>query len=172
MKTQAEIREAIERFTNVIQKKASAGRFTTATTVRSTGGMACEIEEGPWRFDCDMPEVFGGENTAPGPSFYGRAAIATCVASGIAKQFALEGLALDSVRVDVETDVDMSERLYPLTPFHAFRLRVGVETTAPEAQAKQLVEAAVEGSTWCGNTRTAFDVPAEMSINGKRMVNS
>lgn len=167
MKNQADIKQAIERFTRVIRKKPSAGQFTSTTTVRSTGGMACEIEEGPWRFDCDMPEMFGGDNSAPGPSFYGRAAIATCVAGGIAKHFALEGLPLEGVRVDVETDVDMSERLNPLTSFRAFRLRVDVETTAAEAEARRLVEAAVEGSTWCGNVRTAFEISAETSINGR-----
>ncbi len=170
MKTQAEIKQALERFESLIRKRPTAGQFTSTTTARWTSGIACEIEEGPWKFVCDMPEGFGGEDTGPGPSFYGRAAIAACLTTGIAMKFAREGLQLDDVRVDVETDVDMSERTHRSTPFRAFRLRVDVETPAPEAEAKRLIDAAIEGSTWRGNARTAFDVPAETTINGKRTV--
>lgn len=167
MKSQAEIKQALERFDNVVRKKPTAGQFTTTTTARFTGGIACEIEEGPWKFNCDMPDSFGGDDTGPGPSFYGRAAIAACVTMGIVMIFAREEAPLDGVRVDVETDVHMSKRTHPLTPFHAFRLRVDVETPVPEAEAKRLIEAAVEGSAWRGNTRTAFDLPVETTINGK-----
>lgn len=167
MKTQSEIKQAFERFQDLLRKRPSAGRFTTATIAHSTGGLACEIEEGPWKLVCDMPESFGGEDTGPGPSFFGRAAIAACVTTGIAAAFAREGLPLDDVRVAVETDVDMSDRGGRDTAFRAFRVRIDVETPAPEAEARRLVEAAAEGSSWRGNARTAFDVPVETVVNGR-----
>lgn len=170
MKTQAEIKQAYERFDDLIRKRPAAGRFTSTTSARLTSGLACEIEEGPWKFVCDMPESFGGEDAGPGPSFYGRAAIAACVTTGIAMRFARAGLPLDDVRVSVETDVDMADRDRRLTPFRAFRLHVDVRTPAPAAEAKRLVAAAVDGSTWRGNARTAFDVPVETTINGQREV--
>ena len=170
MKTQAEIKQAIERFEDVIRKRPAAGKFSSKTTARWTSGIACEIEEGPWKFVCDEPESLGGEDAAPDPGVYGRAAIAACVTIGIAINFAREGLQLDGLRVDVESEGDMSERTHPLTPYRAIRLRVDVETSAPEAEAKRAIEASIQGSTWRGNARTAFDVPAEMTINGKRAV--
>lgn len=170
MKTQAEIKQAIERFEDVIRKRPAAGKFSSKTTARWTSGIACEIEEGPWKFVCDEPESLGGEDAAPDPGVYGRAAIAACVTIGIAINFAREGLQLGDLRVDVESEGDMSERTHPLTPYRAIRLRVDVETSAPEAEAKRLIEASIQGSTWRGNARTAFDVPAEMTINGKRAV--
>jgi uncharacterized OsmC-like protein len=170
MKTQVEIKQAIERFEDVIRKRPTAGQFSSTTTARLTSGLACEIEEGPWKFVCDEPESLGGEDTGPDPGVYGRAAIAACVTIGIAINFAREGLQLGDVRVDVESEGDMSERTHPLTPYRAIRLRVDVETSAPEAEAKRAIEASIQGSTWRGNARTAFDVPAEMTINGKRAV--
>ncbi len=170
MKTQAEIKQAIERFEDVIRKRPAAGKFSSKTTARWTSGIACEIEEGPWKFVCDEPESLGGEDAAPDPGVYGRAAIAACVTIGIAINFAREGLQLDGLRVDVESEGDMSERTHPLTSYRAIRLRVDVETSAPEAEAKRAIEASIQGSTWRGNARTAFDVPAEMTINGKRAV--
>lgn len=169
MKSQADIKQCLERFDNLIRKRPETGQFTTTTTARLTGGLSSVIEEGPWKFVCDMPETFGGGDTGPGPSFYGRAAIASCVAMGIAANFAREELPLDDVQVAVETDVDMSEKDKRSTPFLAFRMRVNVETSAPASEAQRLVKAAVEGSTWRGNTRTAFDVPVDATVNGKHL---
>jgi len=170
MKTQAEIKQAIERFEDVIRKRPAAGQFSSKTTARWTSGIACEIEEGSWKFICDEPESIGGEDAAPDPGVYGRAAIAACVTIGIAINFAREGLQLDGLRVDVESEGDMSERTHPLTPYRAIRLRVDVETSAPESEAKRVIEASIQSSVWLGNARTAFDVPAETTINGKRAV--
>jgi uncharacterized OsmC-like protein len=170
MKTQTEIKQAIERFEDVIRKRPTAGQFSSTTTARLTSGLACEIEEGPWKFICDEPESLGGEDTGPDPGVYGRAAIAACVTIGIAINFARKGLQLGDVRVDVESEGDMSERTHPLTPYRAIRLRVDVETTAPEAEAKRAIDASIQDSTWRGNARTALDVPAEAAINGKRVI--
>lgn len=167
MKSQTDIKQCLERFDELVRKRPSSGRFTTTTTARFTGGLSSEIKEGPWKFVCDMPESFGGDDAGPGPSFYGRAAIASCVTTGIAASFAREGVPLESVQVDVDTDVDMSLKGSRLTPFLAFRMRVDVETPAAASEARRLVHEAIEGSTWRGNTRTAFEVPVETSINGK-----
>ena len=168
MKTQAEIKQAIERFEDVIRKRPAAGQFSSKTTARWTSGLACEIEEGPWKFVCDEPESLGGEDAAPDPGVYGRAAIAACVTIGIAINFAREGLQLDGLRVGAESNGDVSERTHPLTPYRAIRLRIDDKTSAPDAEAKRLIDASIDGSVWLGNSRTAFDVPVESTINGRR----
>ena len=76
MTTQAKIKQAIERFEDVIRKRPTAGQFSSTTTARLTSGLACELEEGPWKFLCDEQETLVGEDTGPDPGVYGRAAIA------------------------------------------------------------------------------------------------
>ena len=45
-------------------------------------GLACEVEEGPWKFSVGMTEKYGGQNNGPNPGVYGRAALGACLAIG------------------------------------------------------------------------------------------
>ena len=86
------------------QRAVSADKSATATI--ESGLRARAI--GP-KGEClvtDMPAGIGGENTAPTPGWYLRAALANCDATMIALRAAQLGIALTKLEVTVDSDSD------------------------------------------------------------------
>jgi uncharacterized OsmC-like protein len=106
MAEQSTIREIAERNIQLLALKPSRGHLTCATRARLVDGLRCEIEEGPWRLAADMPAKVGGDETAPTPGVLGRAALASCLAIGIASWAARLGVPIDAVDVEVQADFD------------------------------------------------------------------
>ncbi len=84
------IRTAFERSAKALRLKDSLGRGTAITRVAVTDGFTCEVEDGDWKFNVDMPVKHGGNNTGPNPGVYGRTALGTCLAIGYTR-WAAEG---------------------------------------------------------------------------------
>ena len=82
MSSPATIKAALERNVKVVEARPSVGQGTAVTKVTLHPGLACEVEEGPWRFSVGMTEKYGGGNTGPNPGVYGRAALGSCLAIG------------------------------------------------------------------------------------------
>jgi len=97
-----DIKTAFERSVKALTLRPSIGRGTSATTVRVTEGLACEITSGRWKLVADMPASSGGTATAPTPGFYGRAALGSCLAIGYQMRAAAAGVAIRSLEVVVE----------------------------------------------------------------------
>jgi uncharacterized OsmC-like protein len=97
------------------------------------------------RFTVDEPESLGGENAAANPVEYALAALGSCQAITYRFWAAHLGIALDSVHVDVEGDLDVrgffgiddSVR----SGFGAVRLQVRVTGPETEARYRELAEA-------------------------------
>jgi hypothetical protein len=106
MAQQVTIREIAERNIELLARKPSRGQLTCATKARLVHGLRCEIEEGPWKLAADMPAKVGGEETAPTPGVLGRAALASCLAIGIASWAARLGVPIDAIEVEVQADFD------------------------------------------------------------------
>jgi uncharacterized OsmC-like protein len=106
MAQQVTIREIAERNIQLLARKPSRGHLTCATKARLVDGLRCEIEEGPWKLAADMPPKVGGDETAPTPGVLGRAALASCLAIGIASWAARLGVPIDAIEVQVEADFD------------------------------------------------------------------
>ena len=100
------IREIAERNIQLLARKPSRGHLSCATRARLVDGLRCEIEEGPWRFAADMPAKVGGDESAPTPGVLGRAALASCLAIGIAAWAARLGVPIDALEVEVQADFD------------------------------------------------------------------
>ena len=64
MSSPAVIKAALERNVKVVAARPSVGQGTAVTTVTLQPGLACEVEEGPWRFNVGMTEKYGGQNAA------------------------------------------------------------------------------------------------------------
>jgi uncharacterized OsmC-like protein len=104
-----EVREAIERLSTVITAEpAKAKSKNVPATARLTEGLKFEVT-GPnkERAVTDMPSPMGGGASAPNPSWYLRAGMASCAATVIAMRAAKLGIALTRLEVTVESDSDL-----------------------------------------------------------------
>ena len=100
------IKRAFERTVKALSLKPSLGYGTGISKTRIRDGLTCEIQEGSWKFMADMPSAAGGENLAPTPGVYGRAALGSCLAIGYMMRAAKMGITVESLEVEVQADYD------------------------------------------------------------------
>ena len=100
------IRTAQARVRRLFTDRPEAARSTASGHAEITDGLTCVFTQGAHSTVMDMPEAIGGAGQGPSPGFHARAAVAGCVAIGIKQTAAYEGIALDSVRVEIEMDFD------------------------------------------------------------------
>lgn len=106
MDNQERIRTAFERNAKALTLKPSIGQGTAVTRIRVCDGLACTVEEGPWKFNIDMAEKHGGTGTAPNPGVYARAALGGCLAIGYSMWAARRGVPIASLEVEIQADYD------------------------------------------------------------------
>jgi uncharacterized OsmC-like protein len=157
MDVQERIRTAWERAArDVRQQPAAAGR-SAVTSVRLTEGLRCTIEEGPWRMTADQPATDGGDDTGPGPGFYGRASLGLCAAQGYAMALARRGLPHHGIEVRVEADYDArgfygtADNVPP--GYTAVRCIVTVDSDAAESTIIAALDDADRHSPWLTTSR-------------------
>lgn len=102
----AKIKEIAERNAKMLALKPTKGHLTGVTKARWVDGLRCEIEDGPWRLEADMPAKAGGEETAPTPGTLGRGALASCLVIGISMWAARLGVPINALEVEVQGDFD------------------------------------------------------------------
>lgn len=138
-----DIKQALERVEGIVRAKPAAGRATKSGRATLKGGLLCEYTEDGKTVQADMPPPFGGEGKVLSPGGYARAALATCLAIGYAMRAASVGITLHRVEVDLETEADIACLFaLPGTPYGDFRYSVRIESDAPEAAVKALIEEA------------------------------
>ena len=80
------------------------------TKITLRPGLACDVEDGPWRFSVGMTEKYGGQNTGPNPGVYGRAALGSCLAIGYGMWAARLEIPVRSLTVEVRARYDVARR--------------------------------------------------------------
>ncbi len=139
----ATLGDIFERTVRALTKRPSLGRSTATSTARITEGLACTIQEGPWRFTVDMPEQVGGTASGPTPGVLGRAALGSCLAVGYVLYAAKAGIPIAGVEVVVETDFD-DGALFGVADVPAgyleVRYAVTVTSDAPEEQILRMLD--------------------------------
>ncbi len=146
------IRSALERTVEAISLRPSVGQGTKVTKVRLQPGLACDVEEGTWRFTVGMPDAYGGSNAGPNPGVYGRAALGSCLAIGYGMWAARLGVPIDVLHVEVHADFDargelgMADDIPP--GYLAIRYIVTVESSASEADVMRVLDTADKYSSW------------------------
>jgi uncharacterized OsmC-like protein len=137
------LKTAFERTAKALQLRPSLGRDTAVTKARVREGLICDIEAGPWRFATDMPKSIGGMETAPTPGMYGRAALASCLATGYTMYAAKLGVPIESLEVEIHADCD-DGALFGVSAsppgYLAVRYVVTVESSAPEAEVLRVLD--------------------------------
>ena len=155
MTDQAKIRGIAERNVQLLAAKPARGHLTCTTRARLVQGLRCEVEEGPWKLAADMPAKVGGDETAPTPGVLGRAALASCLAIGIACWAARLGVPVDAVEVEVQADFDARGELgmgNGVPPgYSEIRYAVAVESPAPGHLLDEVLELAERHSPYLDN---------------------
>ena len=128
---QARIRESLERASDALASNPAKARSTAAPlTARLIDGLKFEVKgAGGETVLTDVPQMVGGEGSAPNPGWLMRASLAACTATVIAMRAARQGVKLTALEVDAESDTD-NRRLLGLddaaASVLALRLRVRV----------------------------------------------
>ncbi len=145
MSASEKIKTALERCKKAFTLKPSMGRGTGLSKARIVNGLSCEITEGNWKFMVDMPEGIGGNNTAPTPGVYGRAALGSCLAIGYMMKAAELNINVQSLEVEVEADYDdgallgtADQHVYP--GYLEVRYKINIESDEPEEKIMQMLD--------------------------------
>jgi len=141
------------------------------TRARLANGLRCEIEEGPWRLAADLPAKVGGEGTAPTPGVLGRAALASCLAIGVAAWAARLGVAIGSLEVEVQADFDARGELgmgngIP-AGYSEVRYAISIESGAPRHELDRLLDLAERHSPYLDVFGRAVPLKRVRHLNGE-----
>jgi len=167
MSRHEQIKTILERNAKAIALRPSVGQGTAVTKVRMRDGLACDIEEGKWRFSADMSAKSGGDDSAPNPGVYGRAALGSCVAIGYMMWAARKDLPITSLEVEVQADYDVRGELgvADISPSYTeVRYVVTVETTAPEEDVRRVLDEADARSSWADIFRRGQNTRRELRV--------
>lgn len=139
------IKTALERCKKAFTLKPSMGRGSALSKARIINGLTCEISEGDWKFRVDMPEGIGGNNAAPTPGVYGRAALGSCLAIGYMMKAAELNINVRSLEVEVEADYDDGALLgtadQHVSPgYLEVRYKINIESDEPEEKIMQMLD--------------------------------
>jgi uncharacterized OsmC-like protein len=163
-----EIRQAIERNVKAVSLRPSIGQGTAVTRVRLRPGLACDVEEGPWRFTVGMTDKYGGTNEGPNPGVYGRGAVGSCIAIGYGMWAARLGVPIDSLDVEIQADYDARGELgvAPEVPpgYLGMRYIVTVESSAPESDIVRMLDTADRHSSWRDDIARAVPISREVRV--------
>lgn len=131
------------------------GGFRTTTTIR-------DFEP----FATDEPEELGGTDTAPNPVEQLIGSLGACLAIGYAANATVAGIRIDSLRIDVEGELNL-EVFLGLKPGHAgydsLRATVHIETDADEATVADLHDKVVNSSPVGHSLSSAIALSVELA---------
>ena len=139
------IKTAIQRTQKALTLKPALGKGTGISKVRITDGLTCEIQEGNWKMNADMPTGVGGDGLAPTPGVYGRAALGSCLAIGYMMKAAELEIQITNLEVEVAADFDDGALLGTadknIPPgYLEIRYTINIESDATEEKIMQLVD--------------------------------
>jgi uncharacterized OsmC-like protein len=138
------IGRALARLESAVEQRPGFGRSTNRSVTTLVDGLRCSSREGEHRIISDLPAALGGDGTAPTPSVLLRAALGSCLAMGYRLRSARNGLPVDSIRVEVETDSAVAGMLDPDSAFRPgfveIRYHVAIASAAPVADIERVID--------------------------------
>jgi uncharacterized OsmC-like protein len=137
---QQSVERVVQHLTDHPEQRRSTDKAVVATLERD---LRCRAEgPGGALLITDMSRGLGGGATAPSPSWFLRAALATCDASMIALRAAQLGLSLTRLEVTVDSESDNAGMLGmdESVPAGALSVRTQVRLGSSDASAEQLRE--------------------------------
>ncbi|MDP6475636.1 MAG: OsmC family protein [Alphaproteobacteria bacterium] len=170
MKDPAEIKAAIMRSEDKIRAQPTIGHLTKTSKATVSGGLTCEIEDGPWNLTADMRKSLGGRNSGPDPGVFGRAAISSCLAIGYATWFARLDVPVDHIEVEVAADFDYGGVLGTsdsAANYSQLRYSVSIDSPAAESEIIKVLDWADAHSPWLSNMKTALTPRRAVQITSR-----
>jgi uncharacterized OsmC-like protein len=147
----ARIREAQIRYLKILNRQPQLARTTGKGNATIEDGFICKFTQDEHSIVMDMP----------------RASIAGCVSMGIKQKAVQEGLAIDSVSVDIEMDFADGASLGfgedSAAPLET-RLFIRIDTDSPESEVVALVDRVLETDTFFLALRDAQSVKTNVSV--------
>ena len=172
MQSQADVRSALERNVKAVTLRPSVGQGTAVTKVRLRDGLACDVEEGSWKFTVGMTQKYGGTNAGPNPGVFGRAALGSCLAIGYSMWAARMNVPVTSLDVEIHAAYDVRGELGvddAVRPgYSAIRYVVTVETDAPEEDVMRMLDVADRHSSWLDDIANPVPVAREVRLTSRR----
>ena len=165
---QKQIAVTLERNVKAVTLRPSVGQGTAVTRATLRDGLACEVQEGAWKFVAGMTEKYGGTNDGPNPGTYGRAALASCLAIGYAMWAARLGVPIESLEIEVQADYDVRGELGvsdDVRPgYSEIRYIVHVSSPAPPEDVARWLDLADRYSSWRDNIANPVPVTSERRV--------
>ncbi|MES2633020.1 MAG: OsmC family protein [Pseudomonadota bacterium] len=169
MNTQSNIRESLLRAREVLERKPSAALKEDSVAVASWNGSLSTRLQHPTvsPLTTEMPSALGGAD-GPSPGWYFRAGVASCMATSIAMEAAVQGIALTRLEVQAHSESDARGMLgtpgVPAGPLR-FWLKVGIESPdASDEQLRALVALADSRSPMAQGLRRGLPVELDVTI--------
>ena len=168
MASPTEIKAALERNAKVVAARPSVGQGTAVTKVTLHPGLACNVEEGPWKFSVGMTEKYGGLNNGPNPGVYGRAALGACLAIGYGMWAARLEIPIRALTVEIRAAYDVRGELGvddSVRPgYQGIVYVVTVDTDASDADVTRLLDTADQHSSWLDDLKNPVPITREVQI--------
>ena len=162
------LREILERNVKAVTLRPSIAQHTGRTHVRMKPGLECEVTDGDWTLTAGVGIASGGSNAGPSPGTFGRGALGSCLALGIASWAARLGVPIDTIEVRVEADYDVRGELGisdDVPPgYTQVRCIVTIGSRAPEADVRNVLETAEKYNPYLDVFSRANDVRREVRI--------
>lgn len=163
-----DIKIALERNEKVVRARPSVGQGTARTKVTLHPGLACDVEDGPWKFSVGMTEKYGGLNNGPNPGVYGRAALGACLAIGYGMWAARLDIPVRSLSVEVRANYDVRGELAvddSIRPgYLAMVYAITVDSPASDAEITRWLDTADRYSSWLDDLRNPVPVTRQLEI--------
>lgn len=163
-----DVKVVLERNVKAVTMKPALGRGTSITRVRLREGLACDVEDGPWKLIVGMSEKYGGTAEGPNPGVFGRAALGSCLALGYAMWAARLQVPIDSLQIEVQADFDVRGELGAADDvrpgYLAMRYIVTVASPAPIDTIHRWLDIADKYSSWRDNLLNPVPVVSERRI--------
>ncbi|HKK45456.1 MAG TPA: OsmC family protein [Balneolaceae bacterium] len=168
------IKKAFKRCERALKIFPFLGPKTNSITVRSGEGLSCEVDDGSWKFNVDVPSLVGGGETAPTPEMYEAGALGSCLSITARMWAAKLEIPIESIKVEVEykTDRRLLFNIGDAPPhWQNISYHVTVESPATEEEVMRVLDMAHSQSHVRADFEHAFDVKRTVTINTSQIAN-
>lgn len=157
----AHTKECLARMVRLFQRSPETGRTASTTTVRLGASLQCQVQDGNQTYRIAMPESTGGDGSAPDPGGFGRGALGSCLAIGLAMHAAQQGIDLRGVEVEVTAHYDVGGMLGTSSARPGYSLldvTMRVESSASAEVLERLVAQMEAYSPWRDNLANPVEI--------------
>lgn len=161
------IKEAFLRNQKTVKLRPEKGKSTAVTKIRLFNGTTCEVEHKHWKFKVDIGEAEGGNDAGPGPGILERGALGSCLAIAYSQHAAIMEVPIESIEVEVESDMDARGMLAVddrAPGFKELRYTVYIESPAEEEEIMKVIDKADKHSPVLDDFKRAIPVKREVKL--------